>query len=61
MTDKGKAGKRTRYIKQNLDKKGRILKSSKVVSYWDSFNWMRAFYIGIAIGLVIFYFIKESL
>lgn len=22
-------------------------------SYWDTFNWMRAFYLGIAIGLII--------
>lgn len=38
MTDKGKAGKRTRYIKQDLDKKGRIKKSSRVIKdfkYWE--------------------------
>lgn len=54
MTDKGRAGKRTRYIKQNLDAKGRILKSSKVVSYWATFNFVRlAYLVGIAIGFVI--------
>lgn len=53
-SNKGLAGKRTRYIKQDLDKKGRILKSSRVVSYWSTFNFVRlAYLVGVIIGFII--------
>lgn len=40
MTDKGKAAKRTRYIKQELDRKGRIKKSSRVVKWIVTTEWV---------------------
>jgi hypothetical protein len=56
----GKKANHVRYIKQVTDDKGWILKTSKVVrrpkarmvSYWDTFNWTRLFYlVGIVIGI----------
>lgn len=50
MNDKLKP--RTRYIKQNLGKNGRILKSSEVVNLGSiAFGFL----VGIVIGLVIMY------